>query len=210
MGCGGSTEQKPAQQSTGVTMAGSARPSNTGKDYDLLYKLLLIGDSGVGKSCILLRFADNAFTETFISTIGVDFKIKTIEVEGKRVKLQIWDTAGQERFQTITTSYYRGAHGLIIVFDVTNKASFDNIKKWLEDVERNASQNIVKLLVGNKTDLEHKRVVDYHTAKALADRLNIDYLETSAKNNLNINKAFERLAATIMKVEYSANTNRRS
>jgi len=200
MGCGGSSEQSNNNNNAnkGVTVSGkTAAPA---KDYDYLYKLLLIGDSGVGKSCILLRFADDAFTENFISTIGVDFKIKNINIEGKRVKLQIWDTAGQERFQTITTSYYRGAHGLIIVFDVTNKNSFDNIKKWLDDVERNASQHIVRLLVGNKCDLEHKRQVDFHTAKALADQLNIGYLETSAKDNTNIGKSFERLANSIMRM----------
>jgi len=190
MGCSGSTEPEPA------TISG--RPKET-KDYDLLYKLLLIGDSGVGKSCLLLRFADDAFTENFISTIGVDFKIKTLNMEGKKIKLQIWDTAGQERFQTITTSYYRGAHGIVIVFDVTNQASFENVKKWLDDVERHASQNIVKLLIGNKCDLEQKRVVDFHTAKALADRLNMPYLETSAKFATNVNDAFEKLAVNVLK-----------
>jgi len=206
MGCGGSTEKSNSPPQS-VTIAGKGA-STTNKEYDFLFKLLLIGDSGVGKSCILLRFADDAFTDNFISTIGVDFKIKTIEIDGKKVKLQIWDTAGQERFQTITTSYYRGAHGLIIVFDVTNKASFDNIQKWLDDVERNASQQIVKLLVGNKSDLEHKRAVEFHTAKALADRLNIGYLETSAKDNKNIGKSFEKLATTIIKLGAEANSKR--
>jgi len=193
MGCGGSTEA-PAP-----TSVNTGRPPGTNKEYDLLYKFLLIGDSGVGKSCLPLRFADDAFTENFISTIGVDFKIKTVMMDGKRVKLQIWDTAGQERFQTITTSYYRGANGIIIVFDVTNQTSFESVKKWLDDVERHASQNIVKLLIGNKCDLEHKRVVDYHTAKALADRLNMPYLETSAKAATNVEKAFEKLAENTMK-----------
>eukprot|EP01117_Protostelium_nocturnum_P019122 TRINITY_DN819_c0_g1_i2.p1 TRINITY_DN819_c0_g1~~TRINITY_DN819_c0_g1_i2.p1 ORF type:complete len:194 (+),score=64.11 TRINITY_DN819_c0_g1_i2:194-775(+) len=191
MGCGESKETQ-----TGVPPL--QNPSKA-KDYDHLFKLLLIGDSGVGKSCILLRFADNAFTDNFISTIGVDFKIKTIDIEGKKVKMQIWDTAGQERFQTITTSYYRGAHGLIIVFDVTNKVSFDNIKKWLDDIERHASPSIVKCLVGNKCDLENKRVIDYSTAKQLADSLNISYMETSAKESINISQAFEKLGSLIMK-----------
>jgi len=197
MGCNGSTAT--ANTKGGISV-NKSRAATSAKDYDHLFKLLLIGDSGVGKSCILLRFADDAFTDNFISTIGVDFKIKTILIEGKRVKLQIWDTAGQERFQTITTSYYRGAHGLIIVYDVTNKNSFDNIKKWLDDVERNASPNIVKLLVGNKADLEHKRVVDFASAKAVAERLNIEYLETSAKANVNIGKSFEQLAKSITKI----------
>jgi len=199
MGCG------PTKEETGGTpVAVSGKPVGQ-KDYDYLFKLLLIGDSAVGKSCLLLRFADAAFTENFISTIGVDFKIKTVEVEGKKLKLQIWDTAGQERFQTITTSYYRGAHGLLIVFDVTNKASFENVRKWLDDVDRHASQGIIKILVGNKVDLAHKRVIDYHTAKELADRLNMQYMETSAKESTNVNTAFERLATYVMKYgDYSA------
>ena len=105
------------------------------KSYDLLFKLLLIGDSGVGKTCILFRFSDDAFNNTFISTIGIDFKIKTIELRGKKIKLQIWDTAGQERFHPITTSYYRGAMGIMLVYDITNSKSFDNIAKWLRNIQ---------------------------------------------------------------------------
>ena len=105
------------------------------KSYDLLFKLLLIGDSGVGKTCILFRFSDDTFNNRFISTIGIDFKIKTIELRGKKVKLQIWDTAGQERFHTITTSYYRGAMGIMLVYDITNSKSFDNIAKWLRNIQ---------------------------------------------------------------------------
>merc|ERR1712071_147884 len=105
------------------------------KSYDLLFKLLLIGDSGVGKTCILFRFSDDAFNTTFISTIGIDFKIKTIELQGKKIKLQIWDTAGQERFHTITTSYYRGAMGIMLVYDITSVKTFDNIAKWLRNID---------------------------------------------------------------------------
>ncbi|CAM0958698.1 unnamed protein product [Alopecurus aequalis] len=105
-------------------------------EYDYLFKLLLIGDSSVGKSCLLLRFADDAYVDTYISTIGVDFKIRTVELDGKSVKLQIWDTAGQERFRTITSSYYRGAHGIIIVYDVTDMESFNNVKQWLSEIDR--------------------------------------------------------------------------
>jgi len=114
--------------------------------YDLLIKLLIIGDSGVGKSCMLLRFVDDSYTSSFITTIGIDFKIKTIELDGKRVKLQIWDTAGQERFRTITTAYYRGAMGLLLVYDVTNDDSFRNVTNWSRNVDQHAAENVDRLL----------------------------------------------------------------
>lgn len=114
--------------------------------------------TGVGKSCLLLRFCDNSFTPSFITTIGIDFKIRTMEVDGERVKLQIWDTAGQERFRTITTAYYRGAMGILLVYDVTDERSFNNIRNWLRNVEQHASPNVNKILVGNKCDSEDKRV----------------------------------------------------
>ncbi|KAJ1666754.1 ras GTPase [Coemansia sp. RSA 1646] len=166
-------------------------------EYDYLFKLLLIGDSGVGKSCLLLRFADDTYTESYISTIGVDFKIRTIELDGKTVKLQIWDTAGQERFRTITSSYYRGAHGIIVVYDVTDSETFSNVKQWLQEIDRYASEGVNKLLVGNKSDLEDKRKVDVTEAKDFADSLNISFLETSAKDSTNVEKAFMTMAGQI-------------
>eukprot|EP00249_Psilotum_nudum_P013169 c24192_g1_i1 orf=566-1171(-) len=166
-------------------------------EYDYLFKLLLIGDSGVGKSCLLLRFADDTYAENYISTIGVDFKIRTVELDGKTIKLQIWDTAGQERFRTITSSYYRGAHGIIIVYDVTDMESFKNVKQWLNEIGRYASDSVNKLLVGNKNDLTAKRVVDYQMGKAFANELGIPFLETSAKNATNVEQAFMTMAAEI-------------
>ncbi|CEL92628.1 unnamed protein product [Vitrella brassicaformis CCMP3155] len=166
-------------------------------EYDYLFKLLLIGDSGVGKSCLLLRFADDTYTDSFISTIGVDFKIRTIELDGKTVKLQIWDTAGQERFRTITSSYYRGAHGIIIVYDVTDKESFLNVKNWIAEIDKYATENVNKLLVGNKCDLASKKVVSYDEGKELADQLGIRFLETSAKNSHNVEQAFHIMAGEI-------------
>lgn len=175
-------------------------------EYDYLFKLLLIGDSGVGKSCLLLRFADHSYTESYISTIGVDFKIRTIDLDGKTIKLQIWDTAGQERFRTITSSYYRGAHGIIVVYDVTDVESFDNVKQWLNEIDRYASENVNKLLVGNKCDLRNKRAVEYETAADFADKLDIPFLETSAKEATNVEKAFLTMAGEI-KSTVGANQN---
>lgn len=166
-------------------------------EYDYLFKLLLIGDSGVGKSCLLLRFADDTFTESYISTIGVDFKIRTVEQDGKVIKLQIWDTAGQERFRTITSSYYRGAHGIIVVYDVTDMSSFNNVKTWMNEIDRFASEGVNKLLVGNKCDMVSKKAVDYDTAKQYAESLGIPFLETSAKNSHNVEQAFLTMASKI-------------
>ncbi|KAJ8541963.1 hypothetical protein K7X08_016829 [Anisodus acutangulus] len=166
-------------------------------EYDYLFKLLLIGDSGVGKSCLLLRFADDTYMESYISTIGVDFKIRTVEQDGKTIKLQIWDTAGQERFRTITSSYYRGAHGIIVVYDVTDQESFNNVKQWLNEIDRYANDNVNKILVGNKADLTANRVVSYETAKAFSDEIGIPFLETSAKDATNVEQAFMAMTGAI-------------
>ena len=165
-------------------------------EYDHLFKLLLIGDSGVGKSCLLLRFADDTYTESYISTIGVDFKIRNVEQDGKNIKLQIWDTAGQERFRTITSSYYRGAHGIIIVYDVTDPESFNNVKVWLSEIDKFASDNVKKLLVGNKCDRKDRQV-DTAATKEFADSIGIAFLETSAKDSTNVDAAFMKMTAEI-------------
>ncbi|OMO96964.1 Small GTPase superfamily [Corchorus olitorius] len=157
----------------------AAPPARARADYDYLIKLLLIGDSGVGKSCLLLRFSDGSFTTSFITTIGIDFKIRTIELDGKRIKLQIWDTAGQERFRTITTAYYRGAMGILLVYDVTDESSFNNIRNWIRNIEQHASDNVNKILVGNKADMdESKRAVPTSKGQALADEYGIKFFET--------------------------------
>ncbi|GMM49851.1 Rab family GTPase [Starmerella bacillaris] len=166
-------------------------------EYDYLFKLLLIGDSGVGKSCLLLRFADNSYTDSYISTIGVDFKIRTVEIDGKTIKLQIWDTAGQERFRTITSSYYRGSHGIIVVYDVTDMDSFNNVKQWFQEIDRYATEGVTKLLVGNKSDLTAQKVVDYNTAKEFADSMGVQFIEASAKDSTNVEQAFLEMARQI-------------
>ncbi|KAI9012766.1 ras family-domain-containing protein [Gaertneriomyces semiglobifer] len=154
---------------------------------------------GVGKSCLLLRFSDDSFTPSFITTIGIDFKIRTIELDGKRIKLQIWDTAGQERFRTITTAYYRGAMGILLTYDVTDERSFNNIRNWIRNIEQHASEGVNKILVGNKCDMVEKRVVSKEQGQALADEYGIKFLETSAKSNIGVEEAFFTLARDIKK-----------
>jgi Ras-related protein Rab-1A len=166
-------------------------------DYDYLFKILLIGNSGVGKSSLLLRFADDTFTDNFMPTIGVDFKIRTLEVDGRTIKLQIWDTAGQERFKTITSSYYKGAHGIIVVYDITDKESFKNIDTWMNEVEKHASDNVSRILVGNKNDMEESRQVSVDEGKELADQYNIRFMETSAKESANVEEAFTLMTKEI-------------
>mmetsp|Transcript_24290 Transcript_24290/g.26984 ORF Transcript_24290/g.26984 Transcript_24290/m.26984 type:complete len:201 (+) Transcript_24290:25-627(+) len=192
MGCGDSKQQSEGGKSKdSLTKAG--RPKHV--DYDFLFKILLIGDSAVGKSSLLLRFADQAFNTSFISTIGVDFKIRTVDMEGKKVKLQIWDTAGQEKFRTITSSYYRGAHGIIVVYDVTNENSFEHVESWLEEIEKYCSGSVQKLLVGNKSDLP--KAVPTATAEGFANERDVLFMETSAKNNTNVDETFLKLASLI-------------
>jgi Ras-related protein Rab-1A len=142
---------------------------------------------------------DDAFTESYISTIGVDFRFRTVKIEKKTVKLQIWDTAGQERFRTITSAYYRGADGIIMVFDVTNNDSFDHVNDWLKEVNRYAAEGTVKLLVGNKCDRTADRVVTEEQAKEFASELGIPYIETSAKSAKNVEEAFLTMAGQLIK-----------
>jgi len=165
--------------------------------YDHLFKILMVGDSGVGKSSLLLRFTDDTFSGNFISTIGVDFKIRTTEIDGKTIKMQIWDTAGQERFRTITSSYYRGAHGVILVYDVTDQVTFNNARQWLTEIDRYSCGHIAKLLVGNKTDLSSQRVIDTNVGKEFAKQFNMQFFEASAKDGSNVEKCFLMLVRTI-------------
>ncbi|KAJ8956225.1 hypothetical protein NQ318_014956 [Aromia moschata] len=167
------------------------------RDYDHLFKLLIIGDSGVGKSSLLLRFSDNTFTGSYITTIGVDFKIKTVHINGQKVKLQIWDTAGQERFRTITSTYYRGTHGVIVVYDVTNGESFANVKRWLHEIEQNCDL-VNKVLVGNKNDTPERKVVLTEDAQRFADTMNIQLFETSAKDNINVEEMFMAITRLVL------------
>lgn len=167
------------------------------KRYDILIKLLLIGDSGVGKSCLLLRFCQDEFTPSFINTIGIDFKLRNLEIDGKLAKVQIWDTAGQERFKTITTAYYRTAMGFMLVYDVTDPNSFENVRNWYNNIKENARENVQIVLVGNKNDIPDKRQVTYEQGQALAQELGVPFLETSAKTADSVEEAFTTLARLV-------------
>lgn len=165
--------------------------------YDHLFKLLIIGESGVGKTCLLLRFTDDSFTANHLTTIGIDFKIKIINLEEKQIKLQIWDTAGQERFRTITKTYYKGAHGIILTYDVTDENSFKNIRNWVKQIEQNAQTNVCKVLVGNKCDREDRKI-SYEEGAKLASEFKMQFFETSAKSNYNVNETFTYLTKEIL------------
>ncbi|CAM4693728.1 unnamed protein product [Leuciscus chuanchicus] len=168
------------------------------KQYDVLFRLLLLGDSGVGKTCLLCRFTDNEFHPSHISTIGVDFKMKTLEIDGIKVRIQIWDTAGQERYQTITKQYYRRAQGIFLVYDITSERSFQHIMKWASDVDEYAPEKVQKILVGNKSDEEQKRQVATEQGDKLAKAYGMDFFETSAFTNHNITESFTRLAELVL------------
>ena len=168
------------------------------EDYYRLYKILVLGDSAVGKTCLLLRYCDDHFQETHLTTIGLDFRIKTIELEkGKKIKVQIWDTAGEDRFRAITRNYYKGANGILLVFDVTDEQSFEHIKNWIEKIKEETQEGIIIYLVGNKIDNEEGRIISKEKAKKLGEEFNLTYFETSAKKSIGVNEAFISLIKEI-------------
>lgn len=174
--------------------------SSLSESYDHLFKILLVGDSGVGKSCILMRFTADRFDDSTVSTIGVDFRIKYTQFHGKKCKLSIWDTAGQERFRTLTSSYYRGAQGIIFVYDVTRRETFDNLEDiWMREVDMYSTvEDAVKMVVANKVDLEEQREVSEEEAHEFAKRHGCLFVETSAKENKAVSQAFEELVLKIL------------
>ena len=175
-------------------------------EYDYIFKVLLIGNSDVGKSSLILRYVDQIWNDVFVPTIGVDFKVKSLDVDQKRVKMQIWDTAGQERFRNVISSYFKGAHGILLIYDITTRDSFKELENWLGEVERNASSQVLKILIGNKCDLEEKREIPKDERQAFAYRNGMQFMETSAKNNTNVTEAFEALAKIMVESSNKKNT----
>ncbi|KAL4420860.1 hypothetical protein ABPG77_002819 [Micractinium sp. CCAP 211/92] len=176
-------------------------PARPDDDYDYLFKVVLIGDSGVGKSNLLSRFTRNEFSLESKSTIGVEFATRSIQVDGKTIKAQIWDTAGQERYRAITSAYYRGAVGALLVYDITKQTTFENVERWLKELRDHADANIVIMLVGNKSDLRHLRSVQTEDAKAgffaFCEREGLSFIETSALEATNVETAFQRILTEI-------------
>ncbi|KAJ3675327.1 hypothetical protein LUZ60_004369 [Juncus effusus] len=170
------------------------------EEYDYLFKVVLIGDSGVGKSNLLSRFTRNEFLLDSKSTIGVEFATRTIQVEGRTIKVQIWDTAGQERYRAITSAYYRGALGALLVYDVTKASSFENIARWLKELRDHADSNIVIMLIGNKTDLKHLRKVNTEDAQGYAEAEGLSFIETSALEAVNVEKAFQMILGEVYRI----------
>ena len=179
---------------------------------EILIKLLIIGESAVGKSCLLLRFAEDKFQETFLTTIGIDFKVRHVTIDDAKIKLQIWDTAGQEKFRTITKAYYRGANGILLVFDVTNRNSFNQTRMWMTSIHDSLTDPVDIVLVGNKCDME--RTVSLQEAQDLAAEFGVPYAETSAKSGENVEKTFMDLARTVKRnkdqqLQQTTNNNQR-
>ncbi|XP_068970267.1 ras-related protein Rab-37-like isoform X2 [Bombus flavifrons] len=198
---GGSTFNRP-QEATGPTRRQSSRDSidSTGQQAppehgELLFKVMLLGDSGVGKTCLLTRFRDGRFLSgNYITTVGIDFRNKVVVVDDTSIKLQIWDTAGQERFRSVTHAYYRDAHALLLLYDVTNKTSYDNIRAWLSEIREHANEDVVIMLLGNKSDCGTERVVKREDGERLAQEYKVPFMETSAKTGLNVELAFLAVA----------------
>ena len=165
--------------------------------YELLYKVIIIGDTAVGKSNILSRYVKDEFSSNSKSTVGVELGIKFLKIKNTKTKIQIWDTAGQERYRAITSSYFKGSNGCFIVYDITNEASFNNIENWYEQIQKETSKDIPILLVGNKCDLEDERKVPIEKGKEKAQNLNCAFFETSALKKINIDKIFEELVNNI-------------
>ncbi|XP_014733623.1 PREDICTED: ras-related protein Rab-37 [Sturnus vulgaris] len=195
MGGPGGPEGSETPEGSGEPPRSSGDPPALPRDHELCGKVMLLGDSGVGKTCFLLQFKDGAFLSgTFIATVGIDFRNKVVVVDGVKVKLQIWDTAGQERFRSVTHAYYRDAQALLLLYDITSKMSFDNIRAWLTEIHEYAQKDVVIMLLGNKADVSSERAVRTEDGASLAREYGVPFMETSAKTGMNVELAFLAIA----------------
>lgn len=172
-------------------------------NYDYLIKCIIIGDNGIGKSALMLRYTDEEFNDSLLTTIGVDYKFKTVNINSEIIKFQIWDTSGQERFKSITTTYYRESSVVILCYDITDPITFLNLDAWLNEIKNHASPNVLIVICGTKFDLASERKISYDDAKLYCDNKNLKYFEVSAKSNLNINKIFYEISQEIIKIKSS-------
>ena len=174
---------------------------NSNEDSDIVFKILMLGDSEVGKSCFLMRYSDNVFVENYITTIGLDYKLKTIKLDsGKVIKVQLWDTAGQDKYRTIAKNYYKGSHGILLLYDITKMSSFENIREWIQDIRQEVSPKSIIFLIGNKIDLTDQRKISKEQGEELAEEFKIPFFEASAKSGENVDEVFKALYEKIIEV----------
>ena len=170
-------------------------------ESDFVIKILLLGDSEVGKSCFLMRYSDNVFVENYITTIGLDYKLKTVKLDfGKTIKVQLWDTAGQDKYRTIAKNYYKGSHGILLLYDITKITSFENIREWIRDIKEEVSEKAIIFLIGNKIDLTDNRKISKEKGEELAEEYKIPFFEASAKSGENVDEVFKALYKKISEV----------
>ena len=174
---------------------------NSSIETDLVYKILLLGDSEVGKSCFLMRYSDDVFVDNYITTIGLDYKLKYIQLEsGETIKVQLWDTAGQDRYRTIAKNYYKGSHGILLLYDITKLNSFQNIREWVKNIKEEVNEKAIIFLIGNKIDKTGERKITTEEGQKLAEEFNLPFFEASAKSGKNVNEVFNALYKKISEV----------
>ena len=174
---------------------------STSNEVEFVFKILLLGDSEVGKSCFLMRYSDNVFVENYITTIGLDYKLKSVKLDsGKTIKVQLWDTAGQDKYRTIAKYYFKGSHGILLLYDVTKQSSFQNIRDWIQDIREEVSQKAIIFLIGNKIDLVDKRKISKEKGIELAEEYKLPFFEASAKSGENVDEVFKALYKKISEV----------
>lgn len=197
----------PSRKGSSPTQNGRSRMSSSASvsDFDICFKVMLVGDSGVGKTCLLVRYKDDTFLSgSFISTVGIDFRNKLVTIDDRKIKLQIWDTAGQERFRSVTHAYYRDADALLLVYDVADRKSFNNVRSWISDIKHHAKEGVTIMLIGNKADNSSSRTVTTVDGERLAKEYELAFVETSARSGMNVELAFNAIAKELHRKSLTA------